>query len=132
MPMSRRVLVRLARLAVISVPSTLTLPLVGASSMFKHRNRVLLPEPLGPMMTSTSPWATSRSMPRRTVFVPKALHSPRTSTTASGIGLHAAVHPLGGDRERQVDDQVDQGNEQQHLDLAKRACPNRLGGVEQF
>src|SRR3954463_1693161 len=67
---------------VMSVPSTTTTPLVGSSSRLQQRSSVDLPEPEGPMMKTSSPCATARSMPFSTSRVPKDLCSPRTSRIA--------------------------------------------------
>src|SRR5438132_5604643 len=64
---------------VMSVPSTTTEPLVGSSSRLQQRSSVDLPEPEGPMMKTSSPCATARSMPFSTSRVPKDLWSARTS-----------------------------------------------------
>src|SRR6185436_12078379 len=68
--------------AVISVPSTMTAPLEGSSSRLQQRSSVDLPEPDGPMMKTSSPCATARSMPFNTSRVPKDLCSPRISRMA--------------------------------------------------
>src|SRR3954468_14428762 len=64
---------------VMSVPSTMTTPLVGSSSRLQQRSSVDLPEPDGPMMKTSSPCATARSMPFSTSRVPKDLCRLRTS-----------------------------------------------------
>src|SRR5919197_290346 len=74
------------------------------SSRLTQRRRVLLPLPLGPMTTSTSPSPTLRSMPSRTTLSPKLLRTPSSSTigaprvalasapaTALSTGLTAGV-----------------------------------------
>ena len=58
-----------------------------------QRSSVLLPEPLGPTMTSTSWAATRRSMPRRTGVAPYALWRPSTITTGS---ITAAPQTIAG------------------------------------
>src|SRR3954468_5091031 len=85
---------------VMSVPSTTTTPLVGSSSRLQQRSRVDLPDPDGPMMKTSSPCATARSMPFSTSRVPKDLCSPRTSRMAIALralrGIRAwvvAFHP---------------------------------------
>src|SRR4029079_3848123 len=50
------------------------------SSLLMQRSSVLLPDPLGPQMTTTSPRAISRSMPFRTCNPPKYLLTPRNVT----------------------------------------------------
>ncbi len=60
-----------ARPVVTGVPST-RISLAGSnpSSRLMQRIRVDLPDPDGPMMQTTSPLATSRSMPRRASKLP--------------------------------------------------------------
>ena len=48
-------------------------PLVGSSSRLQQRSSVDLPEPEGPMMKTSSPCATARSIPFSTSAVPKDL-----------------------------------------------------------
>ncbi|MNJ70745.1 hypothetical protein D3C77_672250 [compost metagenome] len=50
-----------------------------------QRSSVVLPEPLGPMIATTSPAATCRSMPLSTLWPLKLLLRLRTSIMASGI-----------------------------------------------
>src|SRR5215469_1063510 len=45
-----------------------------------HRNRVVLPEPLGPITTTTSPGLTARDTSRNTSTAPKLLQSPAISS----------------------------------------------------
>src|SRR5207253_9652783 len=71
---------------VMSVPSTTTEPLVGSSSRLQQRSSVDLPEPEGPMMKTSSPWATARSMPFSTSRVPKDLCSALTSSIEAMLG----------------------------------------------
>ena len=54
----------------MSFPSTMTVPLVGRSSRFMHRTRVLLPAPERPMMPKISPWRMSRLMSSRAWTAP--------------------------------------------------------------
>ena len=59
--------------AVISLPSTTTVPLVGRSSRLMHRTRVDLPAPEKPIMPKISPsWIVSdTSRTARTIFSPE-------------------------------------------------------------
>ncbi|MNJ76017.1 hypothetical protein D3C77_732150 [compost metagenome] len=57
-------------LASMVVSPTRRVPRVGGSSRFTQRSKVLLPEPLGPMMAMTSPLLTLRLMSLRTVVSP--------------------------------------------------------------
>src|ERR687898_1176207 len=58
-------------------------PLSIGSSRLTQRRSVLLPLPLGPITTSTSPVATDRSIPSRTRLSPKLLRTPSRRTTGS-------------------------------------------------
>src|SRR3989304_2071619 len=55
------------------------------SRWFMQRRKVVLPEPLGPMMTTTSPRATSMSTPRSTSSRPKRLWTSTARTIDSAI-----------------------------------------------
>src|SRR5262245_37478826 len=68
---------------VTSRPAKRIVPLVGSSAPATHFSSVLLPEPLGPMRPWNSFSSTIRSTPLRAISRPKALVSPRTSS--SGI-----------------------------------------------
>src|SRR5690348_17059729 len=67
---------------VISSPATLMVPRVGTSSPPSRFSSVVLPEPLGPMKATNSPFSTSRLSPCRTSIssLPRRyfLSSPRT------------------------------------------------------
>src|SRR5690606_1840856 len=58
-------------------------PAVGSRSPAMTLNSVVLPAPLGPRMTSRSPWPTSRSMPSRASRPPNRTRSPLTCTMGS-------------------------------------------------
>src|SRR3989304_514673 len=85
-------------------PSIQTSPWVGASRWLMHRSRVLFPDPLGPMITITSPRWTSRLTPRTASTEPKYLC--RSLTTMMGsisfLELQAAFQPADhtGEEER--------------------------------
>ena len=70
---------------VSSMPSTNTLPSEGVSSMLTQRRSVLLPDPDGPMMQTTSPLVTDRSIPRSTWLDPNRLCSDSMRTSWSVI-----------------------------------------------
>ena len=73
-------------------PSKATTPASGVSSPLSDRSTVVLPEPLGPMSTTTSPRRTSKSTPfERPRFEPKLFDSPVTcSSGRSSAGAGGA------------------------------------------
>ncbi len=58
---------RLRPASIVTSPTRIV-PLSGCSSRLMLRSRVVLPEPLGPMIATTSPFCTSRSIPWSTVW----------------------------------------------------------------
>ena len=74
-------------LRVISSPSRKMRPDWIGSSRLTQRRSVLLPLPLGPMMTSTSPGSTLRSMPSRTRLSPKLLWTPSEPDHGDAVRL---------------------------------------------
>src|SRR6266704_2066198 len=79
MPMRRRMALMSVDRAMRSTPSIEIDPPVGSSRRLQQRSSVLLPDPEGPMMNTSSCGNTSRSIPRSTSRWPKLLRSPRTS-----------------------------------------------------
>ena len=57
-------------LRVMSTPSKMMEPLVGSSSRFRLRRKVDLPEPEGPMTTTTSPRRMPADTPSRALMAP--------------------------------------------------------------
>src|SRR5574344_886404 len=78
-------------------PSMVMRPLSMVSRWFRQRKKVLLPEPDGPMMATTSPRANSRLMPRSTGVLAKRLQmfSARIMTSGSSAGT-AGVWDISG------------------------------------
>ena len=70
------------------------------SRRLTHRSSVLLPLPLGPITTSTSPVCTSRSMPSRTRLSPKLFRTPSSRRIGPrcrlGVSVSAACAVLTG------------------------------------
>src|SRR5262245_39823762 len=95
------------RMPTSSVPSRLTLPLV---STIWHIARivVVLPAPLAPRSTTTSPSSTCRSSPRRTCTGPYAASSPDTSSIVVIASTSHRAPEVGLDHARIVLD-VDRG-----------------------
>src|SRR3989338_244053 len=117
MPIWRRIALMSTSGARTSTPSKTIAPALGSSSRFRQRSSVLLPEPDGPMMNTSSCGATRRSIPRSTWSGPKCLCSPATSRiggrrlTPAGslarrrvrlrdVALEARLPPAGEDGDR--------------------------------
>src|SRR6516165_6481008 len=64
----------------IGSPSTVIVPRSYSSSRLMQRNKVVLPEPLGPITTTTSPGLTVSETSRNTSTAPKRLCRPATSS----------------------------------------------------
>src|SRR5689334_19855006 len=79
----------------MSSPSTVSTPRLIFSRWFTQRRNVDLPDPEGPMITATSPRATSRSIPRSTSLRPKRLCTFDAWSSDSDIDQRLpAVEPL--------------------------------------
>src|SRR5258705_14011330 len=65
---------------VIGSPRCASRPAVGVSSPARSLSRVLLPQPLGPMMTTNSPRPTTRAM-SWSATTPRSVDSPHTFVT---------------------------------------------------
>ena len=78
MPMSRRA----GGSAVISAPSTRTVPASGVSKPATTLSSVVLPDPLGPRIVRSSPSATSSDTPSSAKTSPKRLVTPSTRSSA--------------------------------------------------
>lgn len=72
-PTSSRTLLMLADRSVRLNPSTIISPPVGFFRTLRHLRKVLLPEPLGPITTTTSLGFVRQSTPRKTSSLPKFL-----------------------------------------------------------
>ena len=68
--------------AASGMPLTVMVPASMVSRQLRVLRSVVFPEPLGPMITTTSPGATSRVTPRSTSRVPNRFHTSRTSISA--------------------------------------------------
>ena len=78
MPMSRRA----GGSAVISTPSTRTVPASGVSKPATTLSRVVLPDPLGPRIVRSSPSLTASDTPSSANTSPKRLVTPSTLSSA--------------------------------------------------
>src|SRR3954447_11539435 len=112
-------------------------PSSGTSSRLMQRSRVLLPDPLGPMITTTSPRAISRSMPASAARVPKRLRMPDNRKTGPSIGSSMATRGsafeiLDQDRARIAHQEVDQRSDQVDIHSAEGYGDAKLGGAHQL
>src|SRR5680860_1688311 len=97
------------------------------------RRIVVLPEPLGPMMTTRSPGATSRSSSRSTTLSPNALLMPRmhmAGVVGSGAFVaNALLQTADAPGGRDADDEEAHADEQIGLDGTEG--PTRDGSGEE-
>src|SRR3954470_14011137 len=82
------------------------------SSPLMQRSSVDLPEPLRPMIATTSPGSTLTSMPFSTSTAPKRLWTPSTCTT----GIELPFEAPGQQRDRPADREVDQRHRPEDLE----------------
>src|SRR3954466_6644384 len=93
-------------------PATWMRPDWICSSPLMQRSSVDLPDPLRPMIATTSPGSTLRSMPLRTSTSPKRLWTPSTCTT----GIELPFQAPGQQRDRPADREVDERHRPEHLE----------------
>src|SRR5215467_4056457 len=78
------------------LPATATVPLVIGSSPCSMRSKVVLPQPLGPMMETNSPAPTEKLMPRSTSSVPRSPAKVLPTSLTCSIERGAADSPIDG------------------------------------
>ena len=83
-----------------STPSTVASPEVTGSSPAQTRSRLVLPAPLAPTTTTTSPWSRERSTPARAGKRPARATAARKETTGAMafptmLGGRGPAHPSG-------------------------------------
>src|SRR3989304_2446770 len=89
-------------------PSTSMIPAEGSSRKFVQRNKVLFPEPLRPMIQTTSRGSTSRDILFRTCNVPNHfcnLETRMIGSTFIGLGhsfFESALEPGGNDGQNPI------------------------------
>src|SRR3954469_6982717 len=106
--------------------------------MFTQRSSVVLPEPLGTMITTVSPRATVSDTPRRTSCIPKRLTMPdmasigRFTAAASVAGEDASFKMLPIQRECVADAKVDRRRGDEDLEGRERALHHLAARQRQF
>src|SRR5512134_1896227 len=104
------------------IPSTSIVPNEGSSRKLMQRSRVLFPEPLRPMMQTTSRGETSAEMPLRTCSRPKYLSRFETLT----IGIILTIPP----GKARLDDALNIGQDDGHDPVEDRRDDQRFQVVE--
>src|SRR5260221_6867543 len=107
MPIARCSALRSLRVWPRALPSNSMTPLSGVSSTLMQRKSVLLPEPLAPMIATTSPASISSVTSCRTWCVPKALEMPFNAK----IGIDAPFEILREQRERPAEDEIERAHD---------------------
>src|SRR5512142_2069531 len=114
-------------------PPTSMVPADGSSRKFKHRSRVLFPEPLRPMIQATSLGCTTRLMPFSTWSRPKYLSRAVTVTIGVMLAIspgHAGLQATLQSGEDQRQEPVEDSSDDQGLQVAE-VCASNLGGAPQ-
>ena len=127
MPISRRTSFTLTCGSVMHCPRKNTWPAVGFSSRLRQRKKVLLPDPDGPMTTTTSWGLTVTSIPRSTWLVPKDFSSPQVLIKY----LQPLFRPGYQPGNCKCHYQIDEGYNHVHLKRPERPCNNYLSFAEQ-
>src|SRR5471030_2446530 len=102
-----------------------------------QRRIVDLPEPLEPMITATSPCATSNETPLSTWSAPKLFTTSRTSIIdgmpeSSMHRRHLAFEPSRQPRQRKADCKIEQHHGTKDLKSSECALHDLLGRVAEF
>src|SRR5271170_5261951 len=103
MPMLRRSARRRRVVGSNASPANSMVPLSGRSSPLMQRSSVLLPEPLRPMIATTSPGSIASDTASSTRCAPKRLEMFFNAK----MGIDASFEPLGQQRERPAEDEIE-------------------------
>src|SRR5882757_4977727 len=106
MPVSRRSAFSWRRLGPKLRPSNTIVPLSAVSRPLMQRSSVLLPEPLRPMIATTSPVSISSEISLRTLCPANALEMPFNAKR----GIDAPFEMLAEQRQRPADHEVKSGD----------------------
>src|SRR5450631_134766 len=128
MPISRRSARRPARERSTRLPSNVISPLSGISRPLIHRSSVVLPEPLRPMMATTSPGSIDSETSSRARWAPKRLEMPLNAK----IGIDAPFHISSDERKRPAHCEVERRDDGIDDHRFERHVHHQLPGTGQF
>src|SRR5699024_9673957 len=115
-----------------SSPSKVICPSSAISKKFMQRSRVVLPEPLGPRIATTSPLLTLKETPLSTCSPPKDFFTFFTSNIALTSAILMGIQPLFSHALQLGQHGAEQQVDQSHLDVQRQrligARHNPLGG----
>src|SRR5271155_38520 len=103
MPMSRRSARKRCRVGLKSSPANSMVPLSGRSSPLMQRSKVLFPEPLRPMIATTSPGSTASDTSASARCAPKRLEMLFNAKS----GIDAPLEGLRQQRKRPAEDEIE-------------------------
>src|SRR6266481_3173305 len=103
MPISRRNALSRRGVGSNGLPSSSMVPLSGRSRPLMQRSRVLFPEPLRPMIATTSPGSTASDTPSSAWCAPKRLEMLFNAKS----GIDAPFEGLGQQRKRPAQDEIE-------------------------
>src|SRR5271169_1457641 len=103
MPISRRSALSPRGVRSKALPSNSMVPLSGRSSPLMQRSRVLFPEPLRPMIATTSPGSTARDTSSSARCAPKRLEMLLNAKS----GIDAPFERLRHERKRPAEDEIE-------------------------
>src|SRR5450830_7167 len=113
----------------MSWPQTLMSPESMRSSPFRQRSKVLLPDPLRPMIATIWPFCTSSETPFNTLFVPKLLCRLLMLTIAD---IQFPFKVLAQRRQRIAETKINQGHAAEHGERLERRVVDDLTGARQI
>src|SRR5450830_721551 len=113
----------------MSWPQTLMSPESMRSSPFRQRSKVLLPDPLRPMIATIWPFCTSSETPFNTLFVPKLLCRLLMLTIAD---IQFPFKVLAQRRQRIAETKINQGHTAEHGERLERRVVDDLAGARQI
>src|SRR6266851_1424042 len=128
MPISRRSSFNRRGVGANTLPSNSMVPLSGVSSPLMQRSSVLLPEPLRPMIATTSPGSTTSETSSRARCVPNRLEMLFNAK----IGIDAPFEGLRQERERPAEDEVEHRDDRVDDHRLEGRVGHQLPGARQL